>query len=125
MVKYCTKCDEKTIHDETAACFVCGEKLFSDYSKAQRFWLDKSNDEIKLALSSLMDYSKEHRKAIQAEGLRRDILFNMHITNFFDLDIPFASMIRLAFKWVAALFIAALPFALVIIAATCTLNRLE
>jgi ribosomal protein L37E len=122
MVKYCTKCDEKTIHDETAACFVCGEKLFSAYTKAQRYWFDKSNDEIKLALGSLKEHDEENRRVIQSEGLRRDLLYNMQVTNLYDLNIPFSKMIFIAFKWISAIFIAMLPFALIIVAATCAMN---
>jgi hypothetical protein len=84
--------------------------------------LQKTDDEMRLALAGIKGCAKEAREAIVAEATRRGILQNVQVVKMLDLDIPFGSMILLAFKWTVAFCIAALPFVLVISIATCAVQ---
>jgi hypothetical protein len=72
------------------------------------------DDELKDALAGINSLAKRDRDALIAEAARRGVLQNVQVVNVLGFDIPFASMVLLAFKWMAASLIAALPIAVAI-----------
>jgi hypothetical protein len=70
------------------------------------------DDELKDALAGLNSLAKRDREALIAEAAKRGILQNVQVVKVLGFDIPFRSMVMIAFKWMAASLVAALPIAL-------------
>jgi hypothetical protein len=80
------------------------------------------DDELKDALAGLSGLAKRDREALIAEAAKRGILQNVQVVKILDLNIPFMSMVMLAFKWMVASLVAALPIALLVFAVNMALR---
>jgi len=102
------------------------------------YWRSKTDEELKQALDHLDSFGEVGVQVVNAEAVRRGLISapppqtstatitsvaqkqdesmqapTIQLIKIIDINIPIASMVVLAYKWILALFIAVLPFALI------------
>jgi hypothetical protein len=106
-----------TLEDSAEVCPECGRKRLLPYyegidalsAEDKEFWAGHTDEQLRIRLLHLEEHNDISQKGLLHEATKRGLLPAARATRN-TLDLRFGKMISLAFKWLLAINIAAIPF---------------